>query len=80
MILFFPAGLYVSVLVWNVGRAKTKAKEQSTAITKRDGLIVVSFFLPVIVNKVSRACSPGVQRSHSWIVPQLLYKAFDCHS
>ncbi|CBJ29609.1 Trehalose 6-phosphate synthase, family GT20 / Trehalose 6-phosphate phosphatase [Ectocarpus siliculosus] len=32
-------------------RAKTAAKEKSSAITKRDGVVVVSFFLPVLLSK-----------------------------
>lgn len=32
-------------------RAKTVAKEKSSAITTRDGVVVVSFFLPVIIDK-----------------------------
>lgn len=34
-------------------RAKTKAKQQASMITKRDGMVVVSYFLPVIVSKVN---------------------------
>ncbi|CAM9975335.1 unnamed protein product [Pylaiella littoralis] len=32
-------------------RAKTVAKEKSAAITTRDGVVVVSFFLPVLIGK-----------------------------
>eukprot|EP00903_Cladosiphon_okamuranus_P012881 g12029.t1 len=32
-------------------RAKTVAKEKSSAITTRDGVVVVSFFLPVLLSK-----------------------------
>lgn len=37
------------------GRAKSKAKADASAITMRDGLVVVSYFLPVIVTKVEIA-------------------------
>lgn len=36
-------------------RAKTVAKEKSSAITTRDGVVVVSFFLPVLISKVRKS-------------------------
>lgn len=44
-------------------RAKTVAKEQSSAITTRDGMVVVSFFLPVTVTKVRHCKRPPYTRN-----------------
>lgn len=48
----------VSVMFSRAGsecRAKTVAKEKSSAITTRDGVVVVSFFLPVLISKVTNS-------------------------